>query len=227
MSICYNCIIRDKNEGFYLANERTWKQFLAHPLLEGTDSSLPERLRSEGEIFFRPVAAGERLLTAPAETPTAGILLAGRAAILTADPGRSVLLRYLSPGDPFGIANLFTKEPLVSVIRAETACSACYLTEDAVRTLLSESPAFRERYVGFLGGRIRFLNRKISYLTAGSAERRLALYLLSFGESEIRLRTSLSSLSELLDVGRASLYRAFDRLEADEDMKTLPKDLFR
>ena len=32
---------------------------------------------------------------------------------------------------------------------------------------------------------------------------------------EITLTVSLSDLSELLDVGRASLYRAFDRLTAD------------
>ena len=83
------------------------------------------------------------------------------------------------------------------------------------RTPLGESPAFRENYIGFLGGRIRFLNRKIGYLTAGSAERRLALYLASLGPGEVRLSIPFSALSELLDIGRASLYRALDRLEAD------------
>jgi len=40
-------------------------------------------------------------------------------------------------------------------------------------------------------------------------------YLSSFEKTEVCLEDSLSSLSELLDVGRASLYRAFDRLTAD------------
>ena len=59
------------------------------------------------------------------------------------------------------------------------------------------------------------LNRKIRYLTAGSAERRLALYLSSFESETVELDASISSLSELLDIGRASLYRAFDTLIAD------------
>ena len=72
---------------------------------------------------------------------------------------------------------------------------------------------FLYHYLDFLSGRIRFLNRKIGYLTAGSAERRLALYLASFQKQELVLKDSISSLSELLDIGRASLYRAFDALE--------------
>ena len=66
-----------------------------------------------------------------------------------------------------------------------------------------------------MSGRICYLNHKIRYLTAGSAERRLALYLASFEKDIIELDASLSSLSELLDIGRASLYRAFDTLIAD------------
>ena len=47
------------------------------------------------------------------------------------------------------------------------------------------------------------------------AERKLALYLSSLGGGSVRLPLSICALSELLDIGRASLYRAFDRLEAD------------
>ena len=71
------------------------------------------------------------------------------------------------------------------------------------------------QYLEFLSGRIRYLNLKIGYLTAGGAERRLALYLYSIGKREFRLTDSISALSELLDVGRASLYRAFERLRED------------
>jgi DNA-binding IclR family transcriptional regulator len=41
------------------------------------------------------------------------------------------------------------------------------------------------------------------------------LYLSSFQKDTIELDASLSSLSDLLDIGRASLYRAFDTLIAD------------
>ena len=115
----------------------------------------------------------------------------------------------------FGIANLFSDEPYVSEIRAHGACRVFMISEEAIRHLLENDSAFLYRYLAFLSGRIRFLNRKIGYLTAGSAERRLALYLVSLGRDSVRLDASISSLSELLDVGRASLYRAFDRLTED------------
>ena len=89
------------------------------------------------------------------------------------------------------------------------------MPERAIKQLLEEDHAFLYQYLGFLSGRIRYLNRKIGYLTAGSAERRLALYLASLGEKTVRLAESISALSELLDVGRASLYRAFDKLTDD------------
>ena len=59
---------------------------------------------------------------------------------------------------------------------------------------------------------------KIQYLTAGCTERRLALYLMSqiaADDLPVRLNISAVSLAELLDVGRASLYRAMDRLNED------------
>lgn len=147
--------------------------------------------------------------------PSLGILLSGKATVSPPDRGNNVLLRMLRAGDSFGIANLFCNEPFVSVIRAAENCVCLFLPEAAVRRLLDTDPAFRENYIAFLAGRIRFLNRKIGYLTAGGAERRLAVYLAGLGEGEIRLAEPISSLSDLLNLGRASLYRAFDRLEAD------------
>lgn len=87
---------------------------------------------------------------------------------------------------------------------------------EAVRRLLEESRPFREHYISFLTGRIRFLNQKIGYLTAGSAEFKLSHYLLSLGEYQtVVLPISMSALAEMLDLGRASLYRAFDTLTED------------
>ena len=195
--------------------EKTFAKIAAHPLFGKAE---PDRLReafANGGAFVRAYGEGEIIRSPEEITPLAGILLSGKAAVTTRDPARSVLLRYLGAGDPFGIANLFCEEPFVSHIKAVKPCECCFFTEETIRSLLAGSAAFREAYIGFLGGRIRFLNRKIGYLTAGSVERRLALYLASLGPGEVRLPLSLSALSDLLDVGRASLYRAFDRLEAD------------
>lgn len=146
---------------------------------------------------------------------SAGIFLTGEAVVTTTDCSKNALLRFFRAGDFFGIANLFTNEKYVSSIRAKKKCRVFFFSEEAIRELLETDKTFLYNYLGFLSGRICYLNRKIRYLTAGSAERRVALYLSSFGTDTVELEASLSSLSELLDIGRASLYRAFDTLIAD------------
>lgn len=156
------------------------------------------------------------ILCAPSRAEhTAGLILAGKATVTTPDSARNTLLRFLEPGALFGIANLFSAEPYISIVRANGPCRIFRMPEEAIRELLEQDRAFLYHYISFLSGRIRFLNRKIGYLTAGSAERRLALYLASLEKESFRLDASISSLSELLDVGRASLYRAFDKLSED------------
>lgn len=159
-----------------------------------------------GEVVYAPDSPG---------APRLGILTHGKASVSTPDPAHNVLLRFLGAGDLFGIANLFSTERFVSTVRAETDCTCLLISEETVRGLLDTELRFRENYICYLAGRVRFLNRKIGYLTGGSAERRLALYLADFRRTELTLPCSISALSELLDLGRASLYRAFDRLTAD------------
>lgn len=190
------------------------------PLFRETDFGSRE-LRSalaRGEISSVSFSCGDTIYPrSPADAPQLVILTAGKASVLTPDPTHAVLLRFLKSGDLFGIANLFSgpDTPFVSVVRAETDCTCVFVSERTVCELLNSDRAFRESYISYLSGRVRFLNRKIGYLTAGSAERRLALYLAGLGQGEIKLSESISSLSERLNIGRASLYRAFDRLQAD------------
>ena len=180
---------------------------LEHPLFGGVP---PERVLQalESAISFR---SGDALPT----NGRIGFVVSGHATVHTTDQTRKVLLRTLSRGDVFGLAGIFSGETEISRIYADGTCRCIFLSEGSVSELLEASDAFRRNYIGFLSNRIRFLNRKIAYLTAGSAERRLALYLLSFETNVVELTDSISALSDLLNLGRASLYRAFDKLCED------------
>ena len=189
--------------------------FLRSPIFSGVDfahvAQIFERLGCKAVDF----EDGDIILSQKENSHKAGLFLAGQAVVTTADDSKNALLRFLEIGDFFGIANLFTNENYVSTIRAKKKCKVFFFTEEAIRELLETDRIFLYNYLRFLSGRICYLNHKIRYLTAGSAERRLALYLASFEKDIIELDASLSSLSELLDIGRASLYRAFDTLIAD------------
>ena len=196
-------------------SEKDLVKLLKNRLFDGADRETVQKILIEGGCQATDFSDAETILSPDSAERMAGILLTGGASVTTPDPQRGTLLRYLGAGDAFGIANLFGNAPYISLIRARGKCRVCFLPEAAVRRLLEEDRAFLYQYLAFLSGRIRYLNQKIGYLTAGNAERRLALYLASAGTDRIELGASISALSELLDVGRASLYRAFDRLTAD------------
>ena len=145
-----------------------------------------------------------------------GVLLEGHAEIQSADSGRNVILRALSAPGIFGAASLFSPEPVpMSRIEAKSSCRVLYFSLEAVRALLALDEGFRDAYLAFLAGRVHFLNRKILCFTAGSAERRLALWLACEEGQHITLPASLTALADMLDIGRASLYRALDKLEGE------------
>ena len=85
---------------------------------------------------------------------------------------------------------------------------------DAVQRMMRFEPQIAENYIKYLSERILFLNRKLYLLSSGTAEQRLASFLLDnlpLGQAA-ELPMPLSKLSLALNVSRASLYRAFDAL---------------
>ncbi len=184
------------------------------PLFSGTDEETLAALLTEDGVTLKETLATQYVRD---ESPPAlGILLRGRANILSSDAEKRVILRNVTAGEVFDAAALFlTDPPPMSRIVALTDCVTLFVDAPAVRALMTRSPAFLDAYLAFLAERVQFLNRRIRCYTAGSAERRLALYLADNCDELGALTVSLSSLSHILDIGRASLYRALDKLEGD------------
>ena len=183
------------------------------PLFHKADPTLLAELL-EKNASLRTLFPGEHI--GADGTPLLIVLLEGRVKIYSADLEKNVILRVLAPGEVCGAASLFLEEPS-PISRIEASERSCVLLFDAatVRLLLGRDPRFLDAYLAFLAGRVQFLNRKIRCYTAGSAERRLALWLASEPHPTIRLPDSLSALADTLDIGRASLYRSLDKFEAE------------
>lgn len=143
-----------------------------------------------------------------------GILLSGKARVET---DAQALLKSLRVGELFGIANLYAEdEPFPTSIVTTAEAKILFLDGDAVKRLIEEVPSVRRAYLAFQSGRIVYLNRKIATLTAGSAERRLAVFLLEYEQDGVFTPPCpMNRLAELLGIGRASLYRAIDALCAE------------
>ncbi len=205
------------------------KQIQSHRLFTNVDSDMLQKQSENHFITVCDFRAGETIYYPGNTERRMGFLLSGTASVFSADENNSVLLRVLETGDTFGVSNLFsTNQAFVSLIVAKKASKVLFFSQQAVLELLREDESFCMNYIHFLSDRICFLNQKISCFTAGSPERKLAFFLLSCESEEIEqysLTINANSLSDMLNIGRASLYRALDALIEDGIIRKVGKTI--
>ena len=181
-----------------------------------------------GRFYEETFPAGAEICFREKGKERAGILLSGRAEVRTAENGSHVLLNRLDAGSLFGVTALYGSEPRTPTkIVAKTPATVLFLDQKTVDLLLADH-RFAVGLVTFLADRTRFLSRKVASFSASSAEKRLAFFLLErSGESNSLLITSsFTVFCRELDLGRASLYRAFDALAEKGLIKKEGKTVF-
>jgi len=164
---------------------------------------------------LRSYKAGELIYSPESFRKAAGLVVKGSLTVTRAgDPG--VLLNILKKSDVFGIAALFSTkgDSYVTEVRARTDSEVFFIPGSAISELVRENPDFAESYISYLSDKIRFLNGRITDFTAPSVEKRLARFLAERARTEGNvLKPNKTALAKALNVGRASLYRAFTELE--------------
>ena len=101
-------------------------------------------------------------------------------------------------------------EEYINRLVAMNRCAVFFIPQEVLRWIMRRDYRIAETYISYLSGRILFLNHKIDILSAGSADQKLAMYLMNHGD----VSCSMTALSGQLNLGRASLYRAIESLEA-------------
>ena len=184
-----------------------------------------ERLKNiyECSPCLRMFKSGE-LISSPNEYIGGLQIIVSGKAIGTAEfEENSTILRMLAKGDVFGAAALFCSEDMdyVSYIRAKGKTSVLLLDADKVERMITGSSKIAENYIKFLSGRIRYLNKRISVVTAGTAEQRLSCILLEMPRDPegCLIVPSIAQLAKSLNLGRASVYRALQTLESSGFIK--------
>ncbi|MBR3553695.1 MAG: Crp/Fnr family transcriptional regulator [Clostridia bacterium] len=144
-----------------------------------------------------------------------GFLLRGGAQVAKKETG--IIVNRLKEGDVFGCSVLFISGAAYSSeIVALRDTRVLFFSKAAVTKLMQADGNFAVGFIRYLSQHIAFLNKCIDNFTGGSAESRLANYLCGCFEDykTYEMDRSMSQLAVSLDIGRASLYRAFDRLAA-------------
>ena len=160
-----------------------------------------------------------------------GLVLKGSLSVQKNSKNHCLSMNRISCGNFFGAAAVFCdNEDYVTLLKAVEKTKAVFFTENLLRELMQKSFEAAENYIRFLTGRIRFLNDKIDHLGAGGTERMLGRYLLNNSAVTengciTHLPCSFSELSQLLGIGRASLYRSLDALENEGIIKRNGKNI--
>lgn len=130
----------------------------------------------------------------------------------------ALIMSVLRRGDLFGAAALFYQRPdYATTLTARSRCRLLLMPQTAIEEWMERWPQIGRNYVTYLSQRIWFLSGKIDALTAGTAGRKLAQFLLAHAENDrVELDCSVTGLAGRLGVSRASLYRAMDDLQAQK-----------
>ena len=148
-----------------------------------------------------------------------GVLLSGKVCVGGRRDRHKLVLNEMYPGVVFGFSSLFEGEK-----HFETDICACrksevlWLEEALIEELLGLERRVGRNIIALQAEKIRFLNEKVLSFSSSDNEKKLLLYLEALPASEEGRREvplGMSALSARISMGRASLYRAFDRLEEE------------
>ena len=188
--------------------------FANSPLFENSGSTATEYAAEN--CIIAECAKGEILFDNTKDKPSLCVILHGSAQVMGGTKAKPVILNTLPKGRVFGMASLFGEKCGSTEVIAKENCTYAIISQECVEKLLGIDVGFAKNYIKFLSEKIRFLNKKIAFFTSENAEKKVAGYLLSLPyddkEKCVILDIKMAKLAQNLDIGRASLYRAFDSL---------------
>ena len=106
---------------------------------------------------------------------------------------------------------------LNKVLNPKEVLSSNINEEEILKYIFEKYPKTSLNYITFLTEKVRFLNKKLNLLSCQSAEETVYSYLSNISDSEgdAKIPVSMTLLSKMLGLGRATLYRCFDALEKE------------
>jgi CRP-like cAMP-binding protein len=197
------------------------------PITKGADRRNVENAALISKPYFRDCCKGEVIMSPGEMADQIYVLCSGKAIACSPDSTHTVTLRSFQPYELFGISNLFANQPFATKVTACTDCTILVLDSQFMSHLIDHDRSVRYEYISYLAQKTLYLNKKIACLTAGSAEQRVARWLDNQAQDDtVAINVPMSTLCTMLDIGRASLYRAFDCLENDGFIKREGKVVF-
>ena len=142
-------------------------------------------------------------------------------------------INVLVPGACFGILSVFERgNDFPTTVVSNKPSMVVFIDRDDFMDLMKRDSRISFNVARFLADRVAFLNHKLRTFSSGTVTEKLASLLLCEYErlSSKIIDLNIKRTAETLNTGRASLYRAIDKLVLDElleykENKIIIKDL--
>lgn len=183
-------------------------------IFSAADKAQLSVLVNDADTVLREFTKGQQIFPCHGIRRAVGVLLTGGCQV---SKGK-LIISTAEPGYIFGAVTLYNdSEDFVTAISATKPSKVLFIGKNAIDRLLQSNFEVAKGYLAYLSERVYFLSGKIDAISSGSGEEKLARFLLERRRNEkgeVELPLNVSKLAQQLGIGRASLYRAFDRLNS-------------
>ena len=134
-----------------------------HPLFKNVDSSIISKYLCNENIEALTFSPSETIIPPDSNRVPIFVVLSGTVEILSLNASHKVLLKTMSDGSFFGIANLYAHNTqFPSTVRAKKLTKVLMINPEAFIKMLQNEPLLMNNYLEFLSNKIIYLNKKIS-----------------------------------------------------------------
>ncbi len=194
--------------------EKDWNVIAASALFCGCDKAHLPRLLEEAGGYQSDFEPQEVIPFLQEGHGRVGIVLRGKVRVFSSED-KQTLLNCLEPGAMLGVSSLYTANGAADTFMTAAVATRILFFDETMLDPIWENPVTRKNLIFFLSGRIRFLTEKIASFTSPDTETKLARYLKKNMDENAVVSgfRSYCELAKTLHLGRASLYRALDKME--------------
>lgn len=178
--------------------------------MQAVDAITQEHIYSDGQLIYNAGESTGKLL----------VVHTGKVKIFRLDAeGEEQVIRIISPGEFAGELALFSKDPIQDFAQAIGECSLCMIDGEAMRTILVTYPLIALKITQELSRRLSESDAALHSVVKGSAEQRLAGYLLGLSQkvpnNTIHLPVAKGTVASLLAMSQETLSRRLKILEEE------------
>ncbi len=173
-----------------------------------------ERIFSKLKFDVKNYTRGTQIFSPEDYENKIGFIISGKCEIIKSKhDGAKISLNILHEKQSFGIlAALSACDEYPTTVVAKTSCDVLFISQKEFMNLVESEPKVAVNVIKFLSQKLSFLNKKIATFSADTVEEKLALFLLSEAkrQSSTTIVFNCKKCSEVINAGRASVYRALD-----------------